>query len=208
MRNYPKLWYPPGAGGMWLNYVVWCGLNRKNIPGSHVYFEFPYLKSLDSTYHVYFDFVRHVSHPMDSDVRLGCNRAWLNFFVNVIHKKGQYPNWELSGPPGFFEWQQQNINFNLDWCLVFEDPEKFFDLVANVTGYPIKLNQYTETARQQYIQSCLAAESDQVHQAWRNYIFSTMTNATDSDDTRQQQVNEILTKTWIDIKNSRDFLRS
>ena len=185
---------------MWLNYALWCGLNQKNIPGSHVYFEFPYLKSLEPTYVDYFDFVQHTSRPIDSDIRLGSNRAWLNFFANVIHKKGRYPGWEFSGPRGFFEWQQKNIKFNLDWCLVFEDPEKFFDRVAKLTGYSIKLDQYTETARQQYIQSCSTLDFDQVRQAWCNYIFSTMTNTTDSDDTRQQTVNEILAKTWTDTK--------
>ena len=208
MKQIPSLWYPMGAGGMWLNYAVWCGLNQKNIPGTHVHFEFLYLKSLDTTYREYFNFNRHLTRPIDSPVRLGSDRAWLNFFSNIIYKKGHYPGWKISGPAGFFEWRRQNIKCNLDWCAIFEDPEKFFEQVAKLTGYSIKLDQYTEMARKQYVQSCVNAESAEVLESWRNYIFTNIANTTDSDDIRQQQVRQILNETWFDIKNSRGFLRS
>ena len=198
----PGLWYPAGAGGMWLNYVVWCDTNKDIIPGNHHYFEYPYLKELHPDYSPFFNFSNHKTPPHMATVVLGSDRALFNFFLNILSKKKPSTDW-IPTAGGFYQ-MKNVIKYNLDWCDIFENPKKFFDDVNSLTGYNIKLNQFTETAIEQYKNSCTwysmtkqeLYATDPVQECF-NHCFDQCTNsATSLAQQTQQAWNLVESTLW------------
>jgi hypothetical protein len=148
----PSLWYPPGAGGMWLNYLLWCIRNNTTMPGSFDHFEYANLRRRDADYISLVEFIPHTDSP-DADIVLGSNRAWMNFYLNIVKKKQNHPI------PLVSRYTQillcQNIKFNLEWCDIWENPEKFVHDLAQLSGYQLQYNKYARTAIEQYRQSCV-----------------------------------------------------
>lgn len=196
---------------MWVNYLVWCWTNQKTIPGNHRYFEYPYLESLDSSYRPFFNFRRHqpsgseIVSVYDSDyaaIKLGNSKAYGNFFINVMQKKSQTENWNAWeamtwGAMGFWNWHDGNLEFNLDWCNIFTNPQEFVDQLNLLSGYEVELDQHTELAFQQYYNSCQwMFEKEKLNEnifftAWKNYILNHRTDLSLDLETRLAFTEEI-----------------
>jgi len=148
----PTIWYPPGAGGMWVNYLLWCINTKTILPGPFEHFEYVFLYRKDSRYHSLVQFKQHTD-SVDADIVLGSNRAWMNFYLNVVKKKN------MQDCPSAERYTQilmnRNIKFNLEWCDIWEHPKKFIDDLSQLSGYKLAYNLFAQQAIEQYRQSCV-----------------------------------------------------
>ena len=199
----PSLWYPPGAGGMWLNYLVWCGKNNRIIPGDHSHFEWPHLFSIEPKYIPYFEFCSHDKVHKTAAVRLGSQRAQLNFFLNVINKKEMSQDFSSSvyGAKMFLEWELGSVDFNLDWCLIFENPERFVAQLNSITDFELEFNPSAKQAIEQYRKSCVKIETytEVEVQGWRQAILNLYTDRQQPLPQRLQLAEEIFYNTYYRI---------
>lgn len=199
----PGFWYPQGAGGMWLNYLIWCSQANKIVPGDHLYFEWPYIQSLEPKYVSYLDFYIHDRDYSTAPIRLGSNRAWFNFFLNINAKKGMPQDYFglVQGASTFLTWSRDNIDFTLDWCLIFEDPEQFITQLNTVADFNVTLNSVTEQAIEQYRKSCIWIQdyNDSRVAAWRQAALNLFTDREQSLSQRLQIVEEIFYNTYYRI---------
>ena len=151
----PKFWYPAGAGGMWLNYLIWCNTTQQTIPGYLPHFELPSLRLIVPEFPHYLGFVIHDRDPNSAVIRLGSHRAWFNFYLNLNTKKecadadGLY-----SETVKFLNFRSKPVNFNLEWTRIWTDPEQFINDLNAVHNFKITYNKHTETAFDQYRHSC------------------------------------------------------
>ena len=145
----PKLWYPGGAGGHWLNYVTWCGINQTWVDYDFIEFS-PVFNNIPN-YKIYYQFRPHSEIHAPTDIWLGSDQALLNFYINVLIKN---PKWKNATPLGYIQ-MRDNFLWNLDYCDIFNDPENFFNQINALTDYNLKLDFYTNKALQQYKHSCL-----------------------------------------------------
>jgi len=199
------MWYPAGAGGMWLNYFIWCSLNNQVLDGEFKHFEFPDILPLITTeqYPVYVCMLIHDGDsivPSEFDLRLGSNRAWMNFYLNLLAKKGQTPG-ILDGSRKSFDRASEGIDFNLDWCLIFEEPELFIYQLNIITNYGIKYNDKTARAIEQYTNSCIWVDldspefqSDPRYKDWHRYALQHLTDRSLTFRQRISQADEIVRK--------------
>jgi hypothetical protein len=188
---------------MWLNYLVWCSRTAEIIPGNHPHFEWPYIQSLRPDYLSFIGFYVHSRDYLTAPIRLGSHRAWFNFFLNVNAKKGMPVDYNsiLNGAKMFLEWHLANIDFNLDWCLIFEDPEHFVHQLNSISGFGVKYNSITEQAFDQYRDSCIAITDhrDLQIQAWRQASLDLFTNRKQPLPQRLQIVEEMFYNTYYRI---------
>ena len=127
------LWYPQGAGGMWLNYLMWCSRNNRTIPGKHTYYELPYLQGIDPEYRALVFFTRHAIEYDEAVIRLGGN-YWFNFYLNVCTKKDDA--WDCQAR-SLFEIRDMNMPVNLDWKTMINNPEQFLVNLEHESGYRV-----------------------------------------------------------------------
>lgn len=199
----PGIWYPQGAGGMWLNYLIWCSEHEKIIPGDHPHFEWPYIQSLEPEYVSYLDFYIHGRDYTTAPIILGSNQAWFNFFLNINAKKEMPENYSslVDGASRLLQLYKTPIEFNLDWCLIFTDPEQFVQQLNNLVEFEIEYNSITEQAFEQYRRSCvkLTDYTDPQMRAWRTAIIDLFTDRTLTVPQRLQSVDEIVYNTHYRI---------
>lgn len=200
---HPTLWYPPGAGGMWLNYLVWCSKNDRIIPGDHSHFEWPYLLSIEPEYIPYFEFCSHDRVHKTATVRLGNQQAQFNFFLNVINKKQMPQDLDslIQGAKMFLEWELDSVDFNLDWCLIFENPEHFVAQLNSITIFDLEFNSAAEQAVEQYQKSCIKIKTytELEVQAWRRAALEMCTDRQQSISKRLQKAEEVFYNTYYEI---------
>jgi len=188
---------------MWLNYLVWCSRANEIIPGNHPHFEWSYIQSLRHDYLSFLGFYIHGRDYATAPIRLGSYRAWFNFFLNVNAKKGMPPGPSslVAGAKLFLNWQLDDIDFNLDWCLIFEDPEQFVHQLNLISGFGVKYNSITKQAFAQYQNSCIKVTdySDPQVVAWRQAALDLFTNSKQPLPQRLQVAEEIFYNTYYKI---------
>lgn len=201
----PGIWYPQGAGGMWLNYLIWCSEHEKIIPGDHPHFEWPYIQSLEPEYVSYLDFYIHGRDHTTAPIILGNNNAWLNFFLNINAKKGMPNDYNslIIGAKNLLKVHKTHVEFNLDWCLIFTNPEQFVQQLNKLVDYEfeVEYNSITEQAFEQYRRSCikLTDHADPQIRAWRTAILELFTDKAQSLPQRLQIAEEIFYNTYYEI---------
>lgn len=154
--NKRKLWWPQGAGGMWVNYLLWSSRQNINIGNDHVDFNYMYLKKINPEYSYSVTFARHLEDPNQSGIRLGNHHAWFNFYLNVCAKKVAADDilHLQNSAKMILNYLSQDLDFNLDWKLIFSDPEKFIAQLNQAGNYDIALNPSAKFAFDQYRRSC------------------------------------------------------
>jgi hypothetical protein len=158
----PKIWYPAGAGGHWLNYLIWCHRHQTTVPGIPVNFDWRTLhgRQMEGG-ESYLGFMIHDTDPADSQICLGSHRAWFNFFLCINTKKlmaskeGRY-----KAACNALNYCKQNITFNLDWCLIWTNPAQFIQDLNSTGGFDITVNEHTTRAFEQYRVSCYMPNID------------------------------------------------
>jgi len=154
-KSAPTCWYPAGAGGMWLNYLVWCHKTQQTAPGYLPHFELPSLRSIFPNIESNLGFLLHDHDPNSAVIRLGSHRAWFNFYLNLNTKKecadaeGLY-----SETVKFLNYKKLPVNFNLEWTLIWTDPEKFINDLNALHDFKLSYNTHVATAFEQYRHSC------------------------------------------------------
>jgi hypothetical protein len=159
---WPKFWYPRGAGGMWVNYLIWCNQHQTTVAGNPYNFDWPTLHGRPlSGGETNLGFMIHNTDPVLSDICLGSHNAWYNFFLYINIKK------DRSDKEGMYssalratEWRQKGINFNLDWTLIWLDPEQFIQDLNSLWPFDIQYNEHTQRAVEQYHASCIFPDID------------------------------------------------
>lgn len=196
--NINVVWYPAGAGGMWLNYLIWCYQRRRTINHAFPHFEFGYVIRQDPAYHTHIRFARHVDDSSVGTIRLGSNRAWYNFYLNLNVKKSvKEQHYLYAGALSAVENSKKNIPFNLEWTLLWTDPEQFIQDLSSISGIEIKLNQHTELAIEQYRASCRLPKFDQefcqshLYKHWHQAIIDTQTDPDSTLAQREDQARAI-----------------
>ena len=147
---------------MWVNYLLWAGKENRNIGDKHVDFNYVYLKKNNPEYNYYVTFAKHLEDPADSGIRIGNHHAWFNFYLNVCAKKVDTDDilHLRNSAKMILNYVNRDIDFNLDWQLIFTDPEKFIAQLNLAGGYNITYNQAAQFAFTQYQHSCLLPNLD------------------------------------------------
>lgn len=188
---------------MWLNYLIWCSKTNEIVPGNHPHFEWPYIQSLRPDYLSFLGFYIHDRDWKTAPIRLGSNRAWFNFFLNVNAKKGLPADYNssLKGATMFLEWYSSGVEFTLDWCLIFEDPEQFVAQLNSISDFDVKFNSVTEQAFAQYKNSCVWANDSTALQvqAWKTAALNLLTDRKQPLPQRLQIAEEIFYNTYYRI---------
>lgn len=160
VKNKPRLWYVPGSGGQWVNYLLWCLTRGRVMTGRFDHFEFPQLLQRDSDYESLVEFVEHTDDPATANICLGSQQAWLNFYVNSLAKKSPTQSWE-SFARYLDELAQRNIEFTLEWTDIWQRPEKFLQDLGSLIGQELPYNWIAKQAIAQYSRTCVWMQPSQ-----------------------------------------------
>jgi hypothetical protein len=140
---------------MWLNYLVWVHYHGGTITHDFPHFELNYVSQLHPRYQSYIKFLPHVTDSTLGTVRLGSNRAWYNFYLNINIKKGiAAPEFLYTGAMESIKLWQQGISFNLEWTLLWHNPEQFVADLGTLIGVDIQYQAHIQQAIEQYRSSC------------------------------------------------------
>ena len=215
LPQLPRVWYPMGAGGMWLNYLIWAARFNATIPENPMNFEFPDIENIinanpDLHFYVgdktqYHSFIQQRKHSIswhDCEIRLGSDRAWFNFFLNLQKKKGRAEDeggrYQIAAQ--YAGWMRRGIEFNLDWCWIWEDPERFLTRLNELGGFDLEYNAGAERAFEQYRASSPFEPEEGDLDVYQRAVYDL---ATDQDTTnaqaRLQRAREIVYTTWYRI---------
>lgn len=192
--NANIVWYPAGAGGMWLNYLIWVDRRRSTIDHEFPHFEFGYVNRLDPAYRTHIRFARHLDDHTVGTIRLGSNRAWYNFYLNLnIKKNVREQHFLYAGAEQAIEQSKKNIPFNLEWTLLWTDPEQFISDLSRISRIDIGLNEHTLAAIEQYRNSCYLPElTEEFCQSdlYKHWHQATIDTQTDPDLTLAQRASQ------------------
>ena len=199
-ENRPAIWYPIGAGGHWLNYLIWCNFYKKNLPFGLNAFRPRDLTNIFNDYCVFIDFNNPHNDTVTGDILLGSNRAWYNFYLYNLTKNGMVGDDNLyKGACVNLNLWKKNIQFNLEWTLIWTDPEKFLKDLNSFKNINLSYGSYSEIAFAQYRKSCLLPDiknnefrSSNVFKYWHKAIFDTQTDTNFSNQQRIDQAEFIL----------------
>jgi len=160
-KNKPHIWYVPGSGGMWVNYLIWCVQNRTTGSGAFDHFEFLDLEQRIPHYQSHLIFLEHTDDPSTADIVLGSNRAWMNFYLNLVKKKNLVQDWQRVSR--FMQGlQTQDIKFNLDWCDIWDNPVRFMQQLSLLTGFDLPYNYVVKKVMAQYSRTCVWLDPQQL----------------------------------------------
>lgn len=146
----------PGSGGMWVNYLIWCVKHSQVISGAFEHFEFPNLLQRRPDYHSYVKFVEHTDTPDTANIVLGSDRAWMNFYLNLVKKKKLLDHSAWRHTETYIQRiRAQSHQFNLDWCDIWDQPQQFMQQLSVLTGYDLPYNNIAKLAMAQYSRTCV-----------------------------------------------------
>jgi hypothetical protein len=172
------IWYPQGAGGMWLNYLLWCNQERTTLPGDFQSFEFTDIHQRWPEYYSFFTWLPHLAEQDKSNksrIRLG-GHNWFNFYLNLCYKKpgGQYYHYAVC----LLNIQTTDSRPNLYWRDIIHNPEKFLADLSSIVEYHIPYDTITQRAIDQYINSCpfpkiitFEFRSSEIYSEWLRAIY-------------------------------------
>ena len=211
----PRVWYPQGANGSWLSYLVWCSRFDTAVPGELEQFDYNYLEPLiNSTpeLHHYEDsrtqypcVIQERKNAMtwdDCSILFGSNRAWFNFFLNLQLSSAtvadQDRQYQVAAQ--FAGWYRRNIEFNLEWCLIWDNPQEFLAQFAQLTKWDLPWNSGAQQAFEQYRATTHFDPGTNDLSVYQRAVHDM---ATDQDITnaqaRLQRAREIVYTTWYRI---------
>jgi hypothetical protein len=214
IKNRPTIWYPVGAGGHWLNYLIWSNLFKKNLPFNVTAFSPPELFHVFNDYCTFLDFRNPHNDSFTGDIILGSNQAWYNFYLYNLTKNGMVSDNDLyNGAYTSLILRKKNIKFNLEWTLIWTNPEQFLNdlnLLQNCRSWHLRYDTYAEIAFDQYRKSCILPDlSDQAFRSnsmfahWRNAIFEHETDKNCSQQQRIEHTEHIIDQLyWPGCKNN------
>ena len=204
--HHIKLFYLPGGGGNWVNYLLWCWVNNKIIPGEHAHFGQDVLWPIEQTYGGIVALAHHDSDWHDSDIVLGSQKMFYNWWLmnQIKNSPGLIFNSKQIGPLADLVDNFFDIGYNLDWTLIVENPRKFLQQLSSFLPFEIKYTPLVRHAIYQYLQSSYPKEfqgdgyrtagvfDKEIEKITRLYTDSTLPMAE-----RQQQAWDLFDCQWI-----------
>lgn len=147
--NFSTIWFEPGSGANWVNYMTWCYYHNKILPTTPLHFGSDIIAATFPEYHYLFWLKSHQAEPTSADIVFGSRRNGLNVRINNIIKNGhgRYRQDQL------VNFDSPELDYNLDWALIVEDPEQFVLDVNRLGAYNIQFNSIVEQAFVQYLHS-------------------------------------------------------
>ena len=95
---------------------------------------------------------------------------------------------------------RRGIEFNLDWCWIWENPQQFLTKLNQLAGFELEYNSGAEQAFEQYRASCVFEPLEGDLDVYQRAVYDL---ATDQDTTnaqaRLQRAREIVYTTWYRI---------
>jgi hypothetical protein len=137
----------PGGGANWVNYMTWCYYHNKILTDVPAHFGLTIVCETFSNYGYVYWLQHHDRDPNDSDIVFGSQRYGINLLFNNITKNSQ---WTFT-PGQFLTYTAPDLDYNLDWALIVEDPEQFVKDLNCLGQYDIKFNSIVEQAFGQYL---------------------------------------------------------
>ena len=207
LPQLPRVWYPMGAGGMWLNYLTWCSLHNQSVSGDVDNFDFPVIESIVNSnseikYQNYFQRREHSITWHDCEIVLGSDRGWFNFFLNLQKKTGRSEDngvrYQIAAQ--YAGWMRRGVQFNLDWCDIWEDPERFLATLNQLAGFDLEYNEGAQRAFEQYRRSCVFEPESGDLDVYQRAVYDLATDQeTTNAQARLQRAREIVYTTWYRI---------
>ena len=206
--NYRTIWYMPGGGANWVNYMTWCYYNNTILTTLPAHFSHKIVSETLPNYIYLYWLQSHQANPNDADIVLGSTRHGINLKFNNITKNGRwfYNVEELK------TFTSLRINYNLDWAKIVEDPEQFVIDLNQLSGYNIKFNSIVEQTFVQYLDTAYPhplLRGDQYrNHPWITQIFEYIFQQLDSTEsfTQSQKNDEVwnrIDSQWIKYYPSR-----
>ena len=212
LPQLPRVWYPQGAHGSWLNYLAWCSKFDTAIPGSLECFDYNYLEPrINSTPDLHFYNQSRTQYPSviqernnapawdDCDILFGSNRAWFNFFLNLQMSSATPADLDQQYQVAarFAGWYRRNITFNLEWCLIWTNPEQFLIDFAQLTNMDLPWNSGAQQAIEQYQAVCVFDPASLDLATYQRAVYDMATDQEITDaQARLQRAREIVYTTW------------
>ena len=161
----------PGGGANWVNYMTWCYYYNKILPAVPLHFSNKIVRETFPEYNYLFWLQSHQVDSTSADIVFGSQRNGLNLKINNIIKNGN----STYKPEELVNFNAPELDYNLDWALIVEDPERFVKDVNRLGGYNIEFNSIVEQAFVQYLNSAyphLLLHGDQYqNHPWITQIF-------------------------------------
>lgn len=168
----PKIWYLPGAGGNWLNYLVWSYLNDRNIEGDHLNFHFDYLREIDPKYNYVLRCWFHTEPWHTGDLVFGSHKACLNIWINNCRKLGHTTS-EAALTRMAIHYQNDynwNTGYSIQWHLIVTDPEFLLACINDALGLSLSYTPVVQRSIKQYIASCWPTELQ--GDSWKDHYLT------------------------------------
>lgn len=211
----PRVWYPNGAHGAWLNYVAWCSQFNTAIPGSLERFDHTYLEPrINSTPALHFYQENRTQYPGiiqqrkdapawdDCSILFGSNRAWFNFFLNLQMSSETSADQDQAYQVAarYAGWYRRNITFNLEWCLIWTDPEQFLSDLGRLIKMDLPWNTGAQQAFEQYRAVCVFDPGQSDLSTYQRAVYDMATDQEiTNEQARLQRAREIVYTTWYRI---------
>lgn len=201
----PRVWCPLGINGAWLNYLAWCSLGNQHLDNAPAGFDHVEIESLvggDGHYARYIQVRRQSPSWDDCEIIFGSNRCWFNCLLNqhLPANSVQEQTYQYEVAARYAGWYRRNIPFNLDWCEIWERPQRFVETFGLLIGQPLTYNSSAEQAITQYRDTCRFQPESQELVVYQRAVYDM---ATDQDITngeaRLQRAREIVYTTWYRI---------
>jgi len=139
----------PGGGANWVNYMTWCYYYNKILPTVPLHFSNKIIRETFPEYNYLFWLQSHQIDSTSADIVFGSRRNGLNLKINNIIKNGN----STYKPEDLANFNSPQLDYDLDWALIVENPEQFVKDVNQLSGYNIKFNSIVEQAFVQYLNS-------------------------------------------------------
>jgi hypothetical protein len=139
----------PGGGANWVNYMTWCYYYNKILPTVPLHFSNKIIRETFPEYNYLFWLQSHQIDSTSADIVFGSRRNGLNLKINNIIKNGN----STYKPEDLANFDSPQLDYDLDWALIVENPEQFVKDVNQLSGYNIKFNSIVEQAFVQYLNS-------------------------------------------------------
>jgi len=152
------VWYMPGGGGNWLNYLVWCYLYNQHIPGSFTNFHNDTLRNSCSDYSYILGVASHQISWNTCSVVFGSHRSLLNIFITNCRKLGYTLDNIVNRALLFQQNYDWSVVYNIHWHLIADDHKTFLEALSDAVNHKITYTVPVQHAFQQYIDSCWPPE--------------------------------------------------
>ena len=101
------------------------------------------------------------------------------------------------------EYYDQQIDFNLEWTLIWTNEEEFLNRLSELSGYELQYNEHTKMAFEQYRRSCYLPDitnpefqQSDLFKHWYRAIYDHRTSTLRNPADRASQVLDLTNKLY------------